>query len=66
MPVAAAAAATRAAISAGFAYGLPAGVVMHVVKFADAREAALEHLDVGLRGDGLEILGRHARRRSGT
>ncbi len=61
MPVPAAAAATRALVSAGSAYGMPVGVVMHVVKFADARESALEHLDVSLRGHGLDIVGRHAR-----
>jgi hypothetical protein len=35
--------------------------MMHVVKLADAREPALEHLDVSLRGHGLDVLGRHAR-----
>jgi hypothetical protein len=39
--------------------GVPAAVrvVVHVVELADTREAALEHLDEGLRGDRFELLG---------
>jgi hypothetical protein len=37
------------------------GLVVHVVEFAHAREPALEHVDVRLRGDGLDVVGRHAR-----
>ena len=34
---------------------------MDVVKLTDPRETALEHLDIGQRGDGVDVVGRHAR-----
>lgn len=42
------------------AVGRALGVVVNVVKLADAREAAFEHLQKGLRCDGLDIVGSHA------
>ena len=48
---------SRHASSAGSAYGLPGGIVVHVVELGDRRVARLRHLDVGLRGDRLERVG---------
>ena len=62
MPVAPAAAAIRSAISAMFAYGRAVAVVMQVMELADAGEAGLQHLDIELRGDRLDLVGRHRQR----
>ena len=35
---------------------------MQIVKLADAGEARLQHLDIGLRRDGLHLVGRHRQR----
>ena len=37
---------------------LPGGIVMQIVKFAHARETALQHLDIGKRCDGFDFLRR--------
>ena len=42
--------------------GLPVRVVVEVVELADAREAGLQHLDIELGGDRLDLLGRHRQR----
>ena len=42
--------------------GLPVAVVVQIVELADAGEAGLQHLDIELRGDRLDLVRRHRQR----
>ena len=46
--------------------GPPVAVVVQVVELADAGEAGLQHLDIELGGDRLDVVGRQSVERSGT
>ncbi len=48
----------RARHLGGVGIGRARRIVMEIMKLADAREAGLEHLGIGLRGDRRDILGR--------
>ena len=61
MPVSRAAAISARDIAAGSAYGAAVGRVVQVMEFADGGVAGLEHLDVQLRGDGVQRVGIEAR-----
>ena len=50
------------AISADRGVGRAVRRVVQIVEFADAGEARLQHLDIGLRGDRLDLVGRHRQR----
>ena len=61
MPASRAASINASDIAAGSAYGVPSGCVMQVVEFADLRVARLQHLDVKLRRNRVQIVRADAR-----
>ena len=66
MPLASAAATMRAAGLGRVGIARAVGRIVQVVELADAGEARFQHLHIGPGGDGLDVVGRHGARGSGT
>ncbi len=64
MPARRAAARMRPAISASDPIGRPIGRVVKVMEFGDGGEPCLQHLDIELRGDRLDVVRRHRERKA--
>ena len=64
MPARRAAARMRPAISAGDSIRRPIGRVVKVVELGDGGEPCLQHLDIELRGDRLDVVRRHHQRKA--
>ena len=62
MRVASAAAGDPSGHFADIGIGTSVGIVMQIMKFADPRKSGFQHLDIGLRGDRLDLIRRHSQR----